>query len=213
MHFSTKIDLLKALYVTIIILANLLGSKITTMFGISVSVGIFMVPVAFLITDILEEIIGKNEIKKLIVITASALIITFLFVLLSLSLPPNARFAHNDEYTIVFSASTRMIIASLVAFILSQTNDAYMFDFIKGKTHGKHLWLRNNLSTMTSQFIDTVVFMFIAFYQITPKFTFGFIWQLIIPYFIFKIVFALIDTPFFYAGVKWLKSSKDYEEA
>ena len=211
MNLSTKIDFLKALYVTIIILANLLGSKITTIFGISVSVGIFMVPLAFLITDVLEEILGKKEIKKLIIITASALIVTFLFVLLSLALPPNSRFTHNDEYTTIFSASTRMLIASLVAFVLSQTNDAYMFDLIKRKTHGKYLWIRNNLSTISSQFIDTVVFMFIAFYHLTPKFSVGFIWQLIIPYFIFKIVFALIDTPFFYVGVKWLKSSKDYK--
>jgi len=67
------------------------------------------------------------------------------------------------------------------------------------------LWLRNNLSTIVSQFIDSTVFMFVAFYALTPKFTVAFIFSLIIPYYLFKVAFAVLDTPFVYLGVKWLK--------
>ena len=73
-------------------------------------------------------------------------------------------------------------------------------------TKGKYLWLRNNLSTVISQLIDTTLFMFIAFYMVTPQFTAPFIIELIIPYWLFKVGFAFIDTPLVYLGVKWLKS-------
>jgi len=70
------------------------------------------------------------------------------------------------------------------------------------------LWLRNNLSTIFSQLIDTTIFMFLAFYKIAPKFTVTFIISLIIPYWIFKVVFAIVDTPLCYLGVRWLKNEK-----
>ncbi|MFA5318721.1 MAG: queuosine precursor transporter [Patescibacteria group bacterium] len=75
------------------------------------------------------------------------------------------------------------------------------------KIGGKWLWLRNNASTIISQFIDTNVFMFIAFYNLTPKFTAAFVFSLVIPYYLFKVLFALLDTPFVYLGVKWLKDN------
>ena len=98
-----------------------------------------------------------------------------------------------------------MIIASIIAFVVSQTHDVWAFEFWKKKTHGKMLWLRNNASTMVSQVIDTLLFMMIAFYGISDKFTFGFIITLAIPYYLFKIAFAALDTPFVYLGARWLK--------
>ncbi|MBU2236011.1 VUT family protein, partial [Patescibacteria group bacterium] len=57
-------------------------------------------------------------------------------------------------------------------------------------------------------FIDTTIFMFIAFYHVSPKFTVAFIFSLIFPYWILKVVFAILDTPFVYLGVRWVKNSK-----
>ena len=103
----------------------------------------------------------------------------------------------------------RIIIASIVAFFLSQLHDIVVFEKLKKRTKWKHLWLRNNLSTMGSQLIDSTVFMFLAFYAITPKFDVKFIISLIIPFYIFKIIFAIIDTPFVYLWVKWLKNGEN----
>jgi uncharacterized integral membrane protein (TIGR00697 family) len=76
---------------------------------------------------------------------------------------------------------------------------------IKKVTKSKHLWIRNNVSTVISQFFDTTIFMFIAFYHITPKYTTPFIFSLIFPYWAFKVLFAIIDTPLCYLGVYWVK--------
>lgn len=200
-----KTLILLGIFVSALIIANLLGTKITTIFGISVSVGIFAYPISFLCTDIIEEVRGKKITKQFIKSGMIALTMMFAWVALSVYLPPASRYTLNTEYTAVFSNSMRMIIASLVAFTIGQYHDIWAFGFWKKKTKGKFLWLRNNLSTIFSQFIDTTIFMFIAFYGISPKFDVAFIIQLIIPYWLFKIAFAIIDTPLVYLGVKWLK--------
>lgn len=207
MHTSQeqKFAILSSVFVAALIAANLLGTKITTILGVSVSVGIFAYPLTFLITDAIEEVFGKKKATELVYGALVAQILVLAIVAIAIALPPAGRYEHNDSYTLVFGNSARIIIASLTAFLLSQTHDIWAFNFWKEKTHGKFLWLRNNASTIASQFIDTVIFMFIAFYQVTPKFDVAFLFSLIIPYWLFKVAFAIMDTPFVYALVAWLR--------
>jgi queuosine precursor transporter len=202
---STKLSILLGLFVSILIAANLLSTKITTFLGVSFSVGVIAFPLTFLITDIVEEVYGKEKTKVFIKVGLISLIFILLYTTLAVNLPAASRYDYNEEYKIIFGSSIRIMIASLLGFLASQYNDLLTFNFIKKKTKGKFLWFRNNLSTIISQFIDTTVFMFIAFYNITPKFDVSFIFSLIIPYWLLKIVIAIIDTPFCYLGVKWLR--------
>lgn len=204
-----KILTLQILFVTIMLLANVLGIKIINIGPITASMSIWLVPISFLITDILAEVKGKKSIDNLIWSTIIALMFSYLFIRLSIAVPPADRFAaDNDAYVKIFTNSSRMFGASIIAFGLSQFHDIWAFEFWKKKTKGRFLWLRNNLSTIVSQFIDTTIFMFLAFYHMTPKFDAAFVWSLIVPYYILKIILALADTPFVYLGVKWLKSEK-----
>lgn len=205
---ETKTDILLSLFISAIVAANLLGSKITTIFGISVSVGIFSYPLTFLITDIISEVYGRKKAFNFFLGGFLASLFVLFLTFLSLSLPANQRFAMETEYQIIFSLSIRMLLASNIAFLISQLHDIFMFDFLKKKTKGKFLWIRNNFSTMISQFFDTTIFMFIAFYQTSPKFNASFIFSLIIPYWLLKISMASLDTPFCYLGVRWLRDKK-----
>ena len=202
---NDKLNLLLGIFVTALIVANLLGVKITELLGVRVSVGIFAFPITFLVTDMVAEVFGKRKAQSFVMAGVFALIVTFLFVLLGVKLPPHEFYEFNEEYKTIFNSSLRMIVASLIAFALSQLHDVWAFHFWKEKTKGRFLWLRNNFSTVVSQFLDTTIFMFIAFYQISEKFTATFIFSLIIPYWLLKVLFAVIDTPFVYLGVKWLK--------
>ncbi len=202
-HF--KLTILSAIFIAGLLAANLLGSKITVLFGIAVSVGIFAYPLTFLITDAISEVYGKKKTKQVVYSALIAQVLVLFLVYISIKLPAADRYHLNEEYVKVFSGSLRMIIASLIAFIISQLHDIWAFEFWKRKTKGRYLWLRNNLSTFGSQAIDTLLFMFIAFYGVSPKFTVAFILQLCLSYWLFKITFAVIDTPFVYALVKWLK--------
>jgi len=203
---NTKLSLLFAVFVGLLIGMNTLGVKLVSFFGITVSVGIFMMPITFLITDMVAEVYGKKVVKQFIMHGLIVLAMIFIYAGIFVLLEPDMRYAEsNDAYTTIFGGSLRMILASMVAFAISQSWDMWFFEKIKTKTKGKMLWLRNNLSTMTSQLIDSTIFMFIAFYAITPMFTVSFIISLIIPLYIMKVLFAFIDTPFVYLGVKWLR--------
>ena len=205
---NPRLQILFAIFIGLLVGMNLLGVKITSLFGVSVSVAIFMAPLTFLITDIVEEVYGKKTVKHFIVGGVLTLIIIFLYAGVFIVLEPHERYSFNNEYKTIFGSSLRIIAASIIAFALAQIHDVISFEWWKKKTKGKALWLRNNLSTIVSQLIDTFVFMMIAFYQLTPKFTFIFIIHLIIPYYLFKILFAIIDTPFVYLGVNWLKKGE-----
>ncbi len=190
-----------ALYITSMVLVNTIGSKITTLAGVRVSVGIFFVPVLFLITDIVTEVYGRKAGSQFVNMSTMMLIFMFVMTGLCISLPPNPTWGLQEPYSAIFGSSMRMTIASLISFYIAQHVDVILFSVIKKITKDKHLWIRNNLSTITSQFFDTTIFMFIAFYKITDQYTASFVFSLIIPYWIFKIVFAFLDTPFCYLGV------------
>ncbi len=207
-----KLTLLTAIFVGGLLASNTLGSKVTTLFGIAVSVGIFAYPLTFMMTDAIAEVYGKKKAKQVVWAALIAQVLVLILTFISIKLPPAGRYHLNEQYVLVFSGSLRMIIASLIAFTVSQTYDIWAFEWFKKKTKGKMLWLRNNLSTMSSQAIDTLLFMFIAFYGINDKFTVSFILQLCLSYWLFKILFALLDTPFVYLLVKWLRQPGKTED-
>jgi hypothetical protein len=200
-----KLSLLFAMFIGLLVGVNLLGGKVIGFFGISSSVGIFMVPLTFLITDIVEEVYGRETVSQFITGGIVVLVVIFIYTLIFTALPSHSRYSFHDEYRLVFGSSLRMIAASLIAFALSQYHDVWAFEFWKKRTHGQALWLRNNLSTILSQGIDTFVFMMVAFYRVSPTFTFAFVVQMALPYYLLKICFAILDTPLVYLGVKWLK--------
>jgi len=212
MKSLSKIHLLLVVFIGVLIAMNTLGIKLISLFGISVSVGIFLVPVTFLITDMVAEVYGKKAVRQFVYFGVGILSMFFIFSSIFVFLEPHERFSMNDSYVEIFGTTLRMMLASIVAFGLSQFHDVWAFEFWKKKTHGKMLWLRNNLSTFVSQAIDTLIFMFIAFYQITPKFDALFIMELAIPYYLFKILFAVLDTPLVYLGVRWLRKEFDKKQ-
>ncbi|MGM5484621.1 MAG: queuosine precursor transporter [Nanobdellota archaeon] len=207
-----KKTILSSLFIAGLIAANLLGNKITYLsigdFTINFAVGIFAYPITFIITDIIHEVYGSKEAQKLIYSGMISIIFVLLLTIIAIHMPPADRFTYNESFKKIFGISARVLVGSFTAFAVSQMHDVWAFRLLKKKMKGKFLWLRNNISTIFSQFLDTTIFMFIAFYQTTPKFTAPFIFSLIIPYWILKIVVAAIDTPLVYLGVWWMKGKK-----
>lgn len=204
-----KLQILLTIFISCLLLGNLMGNKLIEIFGIVTSVGLLGYPPTFLITDIVEEVKGKEATKIFVHAGVLSLCIAVLFVSLCTGFPPASIYPGNDAYTKVFSNSLRMIVASMTAFLISQHHDIWAFNFWRQKTNGRHLWLRNNLSTIVSQLLDSVVFMFLAFYRLTPELDVVAVFKLILQLWTLKIGFALLDTPFVYLGVRWLASENE----
>jgi uncharacterized integral membrane protein (TIGR00697 family) len=183
-------------------IAAVLASKIVNIFGFFVPAGVFAYCITFICTDVISELWGKRYAKITVLSGLSALIIALILIQIALYLVP-APFWHNqEEFASVLGMTHRVIIGSLVAYLVSQYHDVWMFHVLKKITKDKNLWLRNNLSTIISQFLDSVFFITIAFYGIMP------IWPLIFGQWIIKIGIAALDTPIVYALVIMLRKKR-----
>ena len=212
---SREYTYLSALFVGSIVAANLMGTKIIPFFTIGEftftgSVGILLFPLSFLVTDIMTEIWGAKTVRPLVGATVAILFVILGVTGVATLLPPAERFAELDAaYATIFRNSLRIIAASIVAFALSQSHDVWAFELWRKATKGRMLWLRNNASTMVSQLIDTVVFMLIAFWGTTDRFTLAFVLgSMVPPYYVLKVLTAVADTPLVYLGVRLIRRSR-----
>lgn len=196
--------------------SELMGSKTFPLmklgtYQLNASVAIFVFPFIFTINDIITEVYGKERTRSLI---RSALVVVFLilvFSLLAISLPPSTRFAESEAaYDNVFGKSARIAFASLTAFALAEFTDVLIFVYIRKKLGKNSLWLRNNVSNIASQFVDTAIFMTFAFYGLGQSLgdNISFLSSIIIPYWLLKSFMSIIETPFVYIGVNWLRKDK-----
>jgi len=211
-----KMDLLVALYMFCIAVSELMGAKTFPLFQFSwlkvnASVAIFTIPLVFTINDVITEVYGRKRTRSVIRAGLVVVALLFLFSLLATVLPPSARFAPNEAaYDTIFGFSARMSFASLLAFAVAEFTDLFVFVKIRQMMGAKALWLRNNASNFVSQFLDTVIFMFVAFYAFDKGLVenTSFIVGLLIPYWLLKCAMSVIETPFVYAGVRWLKKGE-----
>lgn len=205
MEKETKKLVLFALYVTSMIVVNVIGTKVSSLFGIRVSVGIILMPLLFVMSDVMQEVYGKKEARKLVNISTGMMCFAVLMIFISIKMPENPTWGLQTEYEKILGASLRMSLASVISFFISQHLDVLTFGLIKKLTDSKYLIVRNYISTVISQFADTVIFMYLAFWKINDGYTAAFVFSLVIPYWIFKIVFALVEVPLCYLGVRWLE--------
>lgn len=180
-----------------LVIAAVISSKIITIGGIVLPAGILAYSITFVASDVVSEIWGKEKAKQVVLGGFAALVVCLGLIQLALAWPGAVFWDNHEAYDSVLGATPRIIIASLAAYLVSQNHDVWAFHFWKKRLGGRHLWLRNNLSTSTSQIIDSVIFITIAFYGVMP------IIPLIMGQFLIKILIAFLDTPVVYFLV-WL---------
>ena len=185
--------ILNGIFITSLLIANVVSAKIVTFGGLVIPAAIVAYPLTFLMTDIIGEIWGKEQANGTVKLGFICQLISLVLIGLAIILPV-APFADNQaEFKGIMAQSFRVVAASLVAYYCSQSWDVWVFHKIREKGTGNK-WLRNNLSTMTSQIIDTAIFITIAFIGTVPN-----IWVMIGSQYLIKCIYALLDTvPFYY---------------
>lgn len=211
-----KFDLLVAVYIFCVIASELMGGKTFYLFNIgtyrlNASVAIFLLPVVYTINDVIVEVFAKERAKSVVRSSLVVIVFLILFSMLATVLPPSARFATNEKaYDTIFAISIRFSLASLTAFIIAEFSDVYIFAKLRERFKGSGLWFRNNVSNFVAQFIDTAVFMILAFYALDKTFSnnLSFILSLLLPYWLLKCAMSVFGTPFTYLGVNWFRGEK-----
>ena len=213
--------ILAALFIASLVTSNLIFQKFfywypfnITVFDVKlfeVSVGLLPYPITFLITDVLSEIYGKKKANQVVIAGIFASFFSLLIIYVSKNVPATSWSQVNDKtFLNVFGAAPLAVFASMLAYLFAQFIDIRVYHFWKQLTKGKHLWLRNNFSTFTSQIVDTftVLALLCSFDIIAWNKFLG----LLISGVIFKIMIAALDTPILYALVYWFRKKFNLKE-
>jgi len=203
-----KPDGLIGLYVAFVLISNIIAYKIVTFdFGFVTffaTSATLVFPVTFLLTDIVNEKFGRKETQNMIFIAFITQIAVAFFIFLAISLKPAPFWTDQDIFAQIVGFAPRIMLASWIAFLISENADAYIFALFKKLTNGKHLWMRNLFSSIPSMALDTLIFVTIAFYGIQPLF------PLMTGVLGLKWLVGIIDIPFMYLN-RWTMYSKSGE--
>jgi len=198
---------LSALFIAALVATNLIANKFVSVnLGFKtfhVSAGVLPYPITFLITDILSEIYGKKKTQRVVFagFFASIFVLGILWLGHAFDAIPNSP-VNNEAYNTVFANSWRVVMSSMLAYLVAQFVDVRIYHFWKTLTKGKYLWLRNNGSTVVSQLMDTSLVVLVLFWG---QMSYHDMLWLIFDGWLFKSFFALCDTPVFYAAVAGLR--------
>lgn len=209
LHAEGIFLILAGLFITSLVTSNLIFQKFFTwnpfgLYDFQLSVGIIAYPITFLITDIISEIYGERRAQMVVTAGIFASFFALLIVIVSTEAPATSWSPIGDAvFKKVFGFTYIAVGASLAAYLLAQFLDVKVFHFWKRLTKGKHLWVRNNFSTMTSQLVDTAtILVLLCSFGVIEWEMFG---LLLLNGYIFKVVFALFDTPIIYVLVHFLR--------
>ena len=203
--------ILAAIFIAALVTSNLIFQKffIWSPFGLytfEISVGILPYPVTFLVTDIISEIYGRRRANQVVLSGLLASLFVMLIVLVADAVPHTVWSpVSGDMFHNVFGLFGPAVLASMGAYLAAQYIDIRIFHFWKKLTHGRHLWLRNNGSTIFSQLVDTALVLILL--SATGAIEWARFWSLLENGFLFKVLVALVDTPVLY-GVVWVLRKK-----
>ena len=197
--------ILGAMFIAALVASNLIFQKFFYWepfgwFRFELSVGILPYPITFLITDLISEIYGQKKANKVVIAGIAASFFSMGILLVADGVPAmDGSPVSDDTFRGVFGLSPIAVLASMLAYLFAQFIDIRIYHFWKNYTQGKKLWLRNNLSTFSSQFIDTfTVVSLLTIFEVLPSELY---WTLILSGVLFKILVAALDTPLLYALV------------
>ncbi len=202
-RYDRAFIVLLSIFAGSITIASVLAGKIIDVFGLYVPAGVLAYSITFVCTDVISEIWGKERANLAVFGGFSALVVVLVLVQVGLLWPRAPFWQQEEAFDAVLGATPRIIVASFIAYLVSQYHDVWAFHFWRKRTGGRHLWLRNNLSTAASQFLDSAVFITIAFYGVMP------VWPLVVGQWIIKFAIAALDTPVVYLAVWLLRRGED----
>ncbi|HOB86473.1 MAG TPA: queuosine precursor transporter [Bacillota bacterium] len=197
-----KLMFLAVLFVACLLVANIMAGKIIQLGGLVLPAAVFAYPVTFLVTDVVSEVWGKEKAGELVWLGFFMNLVMVAFLYLGQVLPPAAHWEHQAAYEAILGTVPRMVAASMTAYLVSQMHDVWAFHFWRRLTKGRHLWLRNNLSTFGSQLLDTAIFITLAFWGTVPGEA---LLRMCFSQYLVKLLIAVADTPFCYLGVRWAR--------
>lgn len=197
---ETVFFILAGIFITNAVLAEAIGGKLIEIGPFIMSVGILPWPIVFLTTDLINEFFGKKGVRMISWFTAILIVFMFAILYCCMLIPAWKGSPVNDAaFNLVFGQSSMIIVGSIIAFLVGQFVDVWVFWFLREKTGKKMIWLRATGSTAVSQLVDTFIVAGIGFW-LTGKVSFNDYVNMALTGYTCKLLIAVALTPLIYAG-------------
>jgi uncharacterized integral membrane protein (TIGR00697 family) len=199
-------DLIMASFVAVLLISNIASTKILELGPFTFDGGTILFPLSYIFGDILTEVYGYKRSRRVIWTGFfAAFLMSVIFIIVG-KLPAAAGWENQEAYEKILGLTSRIVMASLVAYFAGEFSNSYVLAKMKIITRGRWLWTRTIGSTIVGEGVDTFLFVLIAFYGVIP------FWLLLtvgISNYIFKTGVEIIFTPLTYKIVKFLKRSEE----
>ena len=182
-------------FATLLVVSNIIAVKPVMLNGWVVPAGVIAYPFTFLVTDTISELYGRRVATRVVWFGFGLSVVMVILIYVAKILPSADFWQGQGAFESTLGSVPRIVLGSMIAYMVSQNNDVIMFHLLKRITNDRHLWLRNNVSTVISQAIDTLLFISIAFGGLVPT---GTLWNMIATQYLIKVGIAALDTPLVY---------------
>ena len=202
-------SVITGLFTASLLISNTLDTKIFMLGSLALPCGIILFPIAYVFGDILTEVYGYGASRKVIWTGFASLLLMVLTYQIAGALPAASFWEHQQDYENILGKVPRIVAASVIAYFLGEFANSFTIAKLKIKTEGKGLAKRFVASTFVGQFIDTTVFVAIAFSGSMPA---SALVSITISAWAFKVAWEIIALPISLPIVKWLKKveNEDY---
>lgn len=192
-----------ALFVTCLLTANTIAAKLITIGGLTLTAGIVIFPISYVLGDVLTEVWGYAATRPVIWLGFACNALMVAAVWLGGELPPAPFWKGQAAYQEILGQTPRILVASFAAYLVGEFANAFVLAKLKIATEGRWLWMRTIGSTVVGQALDSAVFVALAFSGAVPV---GALVGIIGAQWAFKVAYEAAATPLTYATVAWLKS-------
>lgn len=203
-----------AVFVTSLIISNIIAVKLISFGPLVLTAAVLIFPVSYIFGDVLTEVYGYARARQVIWIGFACNVLAVAVIYISILLPASPVWlagslesaqASQQAYNAVLGFAPRLLLASFIAYLFGEFINSFVMAKMKIASRGRHLWMRTIGSTLVGQFVDSGIFIVVAFLGVVPA---GTLIPLIISQWLVKSVYEALATPLTYAVVYYLKKSE-----
>ena len=200
--YSPWFLLIVAIFVTCLIVANIIAVKLIDVVGLVLPAAVVIFPISYIFGDVLTEVYGYSTARRVIWLGFFCNLIAVIAISIGQALPAASFWPNQSAYEQILGYSPRLLVASFIAYLIGEFANSLVLAKMKIATNGRWLWMRTIGSTLVGEGLDSLVFITIAFVGTMPGDVFA---RTIVNQWLFKTVYEIVATPLTYAVVNFLK--------
>ena len=203
MNVSHRFVIIAAIFVTCLITANIIAIKVISFGPLILPAAIIVFPLSYIFGDILTEVYGYRQVRRVIWLGFFCNLIFVIFVWVGQVLPPAPFWKWQEAYETILGYTPRLLVASFCGYLIGEFTNSFVLARMKILTRGRWLWTRTIGSTIVGEGLDTLIFITLAYIG-TPSF----VLIMILYHWLVKTGIEAVATPFTYAVVNFLKKKE-----